>query len=514
MSDQTGTVPVEVPADAEATVEATADSAQQASQAAVDVEPAASATEAVTPVTEAAPAIEAPAVEAPAVEPASSAQAVADATAAGDATAGVQDAAATGGAATPGSGSPVATDAVGSVQDAVSSTTQGVVDDVVSGAAPANESLAAATSTTDTISEQVATAGGGGGGGLPPADPLTGGLEPLPDVLSGQADALTTTGALPNLLSGPVDSVAAGVEEGVLAAESLTGPVGSVPDVLSGSADALMGGGPVPDVLSGTLDPVADVLSGPADALTGDRPVPDVLSGLLDPVAAGVEEGTLAAESVPGGVASLPDGLLAEGTLPPGLAPEAGPGAIDPLAGADPGGGLAELAPVSEGEGFPFEVLPALTPGPEEALILSAGLATLAGLSMVARASGTSILTTRFLLAGVPPIPVRCLVAAAVNRPATLAAGAAGAVADGAVRGIRTSGGTLAQAAAGTLAAVGGELRDGFVYGADRGRGRLGDEPAGDTPLWMLAMLLGTLYFALMSACIWVAKRRRWHLLT
>ncbi|MGH3019791.1 MAG: hypothetical protein ACRDNR_06475 [Gaiellaceae bacterium] len=122
------------------------------------------------------------------------------------------------------------------------------------------------------------------------------------------------------------------------------------------------------------------------------------------------------------------------------------------------------------------------------------------------------MLTTRFLLAGVPPIPVRCMVAAAVNRPATLT-GAAGVVTHG-VRGIRTSGGTLAGAVADALAAAGGELRDGFVHGADGGRGRFGDEPEGDTPLWMLAMLLGTVYFALISACIWVSKRRRWHLLT
>jgi hypothetical protein len=180
---------------------------------------------------------------------------------------------------------------------------------------------------------------------------------------------------------------------------------------------------------------------------------------------------------------------------------------------------LAELAPVSEGdgllEGFPFEALPALTPGSEEALILSAGLATLAGLSLVARASGTpvgSLLTTRFFLAGVPPISVRCMVAAAVNRPATLAAGAAGVVTDGAVRGIRTSGGRLAGAVADTLAAAGGELRDGFVHGRDQRGDGFGDEAEGDTPLWMLAMVLGTLYFAFISACIWVTKSR-WHLL-
>jgi hypothetical protein len=425
----------------------------------------------------------------------------------------VQDAAAaTGDAATSGSGSSVATDAVGSVQDAVASTTQGVVDDVVSGA-PANESLAA-TSTTDTISEQV-TAVGGGGGGLPPADSLTAGLEPLPDVLSGQADALTAPGALPNLLSGPVDSVAAGVEEGVLAAESLTSPVGSVPDVLAGPADALTSGSvPAPDVLSGaldpvaagleegtlaagTLDPVAEALSGPADALSGSVPAPDVLSGALDPVAAGLEEGT----------------------LPSSLASDAGAGTIDTFAGADPGGGLAALAPVSEGdgafEGFPLDALPAPTPGSAEAFILSAGLATLAGLSLVARASGTSVgslLTTRFLLAGVPPIPVRCMVAAAVNRPAALAAGAAGILTDGGVRGIRTSGGRLAGAVTDTVAAAGGELRDGFVHGA-RGGDRFGDEPEGGTPLWMLAMVLGTVYFAFISACMWAAKHRRWLLL-
>jgi hypothetical protein len=241
-----------------------------------------------------------------------------------------------------------------------------------------------------------------------------------------------------------------------------------------------------------------DELLVPADALTGGAaPVPDVLSGALESVGAGVEEGTLA----------------------PGLATDAGAGAIDTLAGVDPGGGLAELAPVSEGdgplEGFPFEALPALTPGSEEALILSAGLATLAGLSLVARASGTSVgslLTTRFLLAGVPPIPVRCMVAAAVSRPATLAAGAAGVVTNGGVRGIRTSGGRLAGAFAGTLAAAGGEIRDGFVHGADGRGGRFGDEPEGDSALWMFAMMLGTVYFAFISACIWVTKRR-WHLL-
>jgi hypothetical protein len=289
------------------------------------------------------------------------------------------------------------------------------------------------------------------------------------------------------------------------------------------------------------------VLSGPADALTGGGPVPDVLSGASEPLAAGVEEGTLAAESLPGGVASLPDGLLVpadaltgsaarvpdvlsgtlepvgtgveEGTLAPGLATDAGAGAIDTLVGADPGGGLAELAPVSEGdgplEGFPFEALPALTPGSEEALIVSAGLATLAGLSLVARASGIpvgSLMTTRFVLAGVPPIPVRCMVAAAVNRPATLAAGAAGVVTNGAVRAIRTAGGTLSGAAADTLAAAGGELKDGFAHGAGRREGRFGDEPEGDTPLWMLAMVLGTVYFAFLIACIWV-RNRRWYLL-
>ena len=162
-----------------------------------------------------------------------------------------------------------------------------------------------------------------------------------------------------------------------------------------------------------------------------------------------------------------------EGTLPPGLATDAGAGAADTLAGADPGGGLTEVAPVSDGgflDGFPFEALPALTPASEEALIISAGLATLAGLSLAARASGTSVgafLTTRFLLAGVPPIPVRCMVAAAVNRPAALAAGAAGVVTDGGLRGIRTSCGTLAGAVADALAAAGSELRDGFVHGAE-----------------------------------------------
>jgi hypothetical protein len=105
------------------------------------------------------------------------------------------------------------------------------------------------------------------------------------------------------------------------------------------------------------------------------------------------------------------------------------------------------------------------------------------------------------------------MVAAAVNRPAALAAGAAGILTDGGVRGIRTSGGRLAGAVTDTLAAAGGELRDGFVHGADRGGDRFGDEPEGGTPLWMLAMVLGTVYFAFISACMWAAKHRRWLLL-
>jgi hypothetical protein len=204
------------------------------------------------------------------------------------------------------------------------------------------------------------------------------------------------------------------------------------------------------------------------------------------------------------------------GGLPPGLVADSGAAAIQTVPGAAPSAGFADVvAPASESggpfEGLPFEALPALTPGSEGALVLSAALATLAGLALAARGSGPTLASlpgARFFLAGVPPVPVRCMVGATVNRHASaLTAATAGLVGDGGVLGIRASGGKLAGAAGDKVATVRKEVRDGFVRGTDRGKGMFGDDDAGGTPLWMIAMMLGTVYFAFITACIWVARR-------
>ncbi|MGH3047525.1 MAG: hypothetical protein ACRDNC_11055, partial [Gaiellaceae bacterium] len=163
--------------------------------------------------------------------------------------------------------------------------------------------------------------------------------------------------------------------------------------------------------------------------------------------------------------------------------------------------------------GLPFEALPALTG--EQTFLVAAGLATLAGLALAVRASGpsaASVMSARFLLANAPPIPLRCMVGATANRASVAVAGASGSGGAGGVLGVRASGGNPVGGLAGKVSAIAGDVRDGFLHGAGRAVPGPADDVAGNTPLWMIAMMLGTVYLAFITACIWVAKHR-WHVL-
>jgi hypothetical protein len=324
---------------------------------------------------------------------------------------------------------------------------------------------------------------------------------------------------LPEVLLGPV---AASVDEGTSALGSMTG--GVVPtDVVSPPPDAVLADiaadarGAVMETVTGGVGPVSDAAPGTPDALfgtvaqaVGGAPPEaviggaDPVTGAVGPVGDGISQADLLlADVISAGGASVqndPSVFIAPGPA----------GVVEP---ASPGGDVFG--------GLPFDALPAL--GGEQALLLSAGLAAAAGLAVALRAGGpsaASVTTARFLLANAPPIPVRCMVGATVNRASAAVTGAAGFGGHGEVLGVHASAGNggaglagdVAAEVAGRVGAIGRDLRDGFLNGAGRALPGPDDGGEGNTPLWMVAMMLGTVYLAIISACIWIAKGR-WQLL-
>lgn len=104
--------------------------------------------------------------------------------------------------------------------------------------------------------------------------------------------------------------------------------------------------------------------------------------------------------------------------------------------------------------------------------------------------------------------PVRCMVLAAVNRPATWRPARRAVVTDG------PSAASAPRVGRSPRRSPARELRPGassetgsYTARTVEGAGS-GTSPRGDIPLWMFATVLGTAYFAFISACIWVTKRR------
>jgi hypothetical protein len=274
--------------------------------------------------------------------------------------------------------------------------------------------------------------------------------------------------------------------------EPVTAAVAPAADTLSGQADPLAG---AVQAVSETSEPVTAAVA----------PAADTLSGQADPLAGAVQAVSETSEPVTAAVAPAADTLS---------------GQADPLAGAvqavgQPGGLPDITETASEGAGgswLPFEALPAWTPGGDDALMLSAGLAALAGLAFVARGSGAaaSLMTMRFFLPNLRLIPLHCVVGGSITRYASMATA-------GATTGLR-GGGSVGAAVGRPLAAV-DELahlvRDGFMRGAGRPESGeptgTGDDGASDTRLAMqIGMLLGAVYLAFLTIWFW-ATRLRWN---
>jgi hypothetical protein len=287
------------------------------------------------------------------------------------------------------------------------------------------------------------------------------------------------------------------------AAEPATGAAG---DTAGGAVQTVT---EAAEPVTGAVAPVTDTVSGQADALTGT--VGDAAAGALQTVTAAGEPVTGSLTPLTDTVSGQADVLLADIVANPGWdVVRSDPGAVL-------GTGLADVAqPASESGGgvlggLPFEALPGLTPGPEEALILSAGLVTLAGLALVARASGpspASLTTARFFLSNAPLIPLRCMVRDTMNRSVSaVTAGATGLA--GGVSGGKPAG-EVAGAVAGKVVAVAGDFRDGFLRGADRAITAPVDGES-NTPFWLIGLVLGTFYLAFMTVLVW-ARRLGWTL--
>ena len=202
---------------------------------------------------------------------------------------------------------------------------------------------------------------------------------------------------------------------------------------------------------------------------------------------------------------------------------------IDPVTGAvEPVGGVID--PVTAGggtsPGFPFDVLTGLTPGSDEAFLVSA-LVSIAGTALAIRATSptvASVLTARFVLAGVSPIPLRCFVGETMTRFVSTAAeatrlrggggigpatGRAAAAVGDTAAGVADKAGAAADKATAAAEELAHTIRDGFLRGA--GRAEVDDDEARDTRLMIqLGMLLGTVYLAFLTVWFW-ATRLRWN---
>jgi uncharacterized protein YoxC len=205
---------------------------------------------------------------------------------------------------------------------------------------------------------------------------------------------------------------------------------------------------------------------------------------------------TLAGTGGPGGVLGSPGDTFG------------GPDGIPGLVGENVtslGTGIADVGEPASGNGGAFDVIPFEAPGliagAEEVLILSAALATVAGVALAVRPS--AVMNAQFFLANVRQIPACGGVREIVNRRASAAvAGTArlGEATGGAVKGS----GVAVKGAAEDIAK---DIRDGFLRGVTGST----DDGATDTRLLMqIGMLLGTVYLAFLTVWFW-ATRLRWN---
>jgi hypothetical protein len=270
-------------------------------------------------------------------------------------------------------------------------------------------------------------------------------------------------------------------------ADATGGAVGTATQTAGSLTDAASVGATV-DKTAGQATAALDGASGPIHGALGH--VGAESAALSEKVAA------LAGTGGPGGVLGGPGDTFG------------GPDGIHGLVGENLtplGTGIPDVGESVSGNGgafgaIPFEA-PGLIAGAQEALILSAGLVTLAGVALAVRPS--AVMSAQFFLANVRQIPACGGVREIVNRQvSTAVAGTArlGVASGGAVKG-------SAGAVKGVAEDIAKDIRDGFL----RGVSGSADDGLSDTRLLMqIGMLLGTLYLAFLTVWFW-ATRLRWN---
>jgi uncharacterized protein YoxC len=298
-------------------------------------------------------------------------------------------------------------------------------------------------------------------------------------------------------VTAPVQQVTEPVQQVTAPVQQVTAPAQQVTDAASGAVEAV----------NQAAEPVTDAATVAANELAAETAT--AVAGANKPTEAALEQATDASTALSDTVATM---LAGAGGGPGGTfggpggtfgGPGAVPGLVDDSTTAL-GTGIADIGQRVSTDGRAFDALPFETPGliagADEALLVTAGLVTLAGFALAVKGSGPSgVLSAQFYLANVRKIPLLCGVREIVNRHVSAGAaylGRAGGVSS-AVKAV-VAPEQLAQA-----------VRDGFR----RGAGRLGteDDGIGDTRLFMqIGMLLGTVYLAFLTVWFW-ATRLRWN---
>jgi uncharacterized protein YoxC len=350
-------------------------------------------------------------------------------------------------------------------------------------------------------------------------------VQPVTDTLETVSDPVQTITDPVQLVRGTLQSVTDPVQTVNDTLQTVTDPVQTVTDPVQTVADTVQPVQTVADTVqpvADTVQPVADTVQPVADATTGAvGTATQAAASITDASSVGATVEKTAGETnavLSGAGESLHDAVgqvtYQYAGLSDKLATMTGiedTGSVAGIPGhfaehiTPSGTGIADVGGPISGNGGAFDVIPfegpGLFAGAEEALIVSAGLVTLAGLALAVRPS--AVMSAQFYLANVRQIAACGGVRELVNGHVSAAvAGTArlGVASGGAVKG-------SAGAVKGVAEDIANDIRDGFLRGVSGSE----DDGASDTRLLMqIGMLLGSAYIAFPTVWFW-ATRLRWN---
>jgi uncharacterized protein YoxC len=308
--------------------------------------------------------------------------------------------------------------------------------------------------------------------------PVADTVQPVADTVQPVADAVQPVADAVQPVADAVQPVA-GATEGAVGTATQT--AGSLTDAATVGATVEKTAAQATAALDGASEPVHGALA----QVTAES------EALSEKVAA-----TLAGTGGPGGVLGGPGDTFG------------GPDGIPGLVGENVttlGTGIADVGEPASGNGGAFDAIPfdvpGLIAGADQALILSAAIATVAGVALAVRPS--AVMGAQFYLANLRQIPACRGVREIVNRQ--VSAAVAGTARLGVASGCAVRGST--GAVKGITEDIARDIREGFRRGVTGGE----DDGASDTRLLMLiAMLLGAVYLAFVTVWFW-ATRLRWN---